>query len=60
MGEINTYEDSVPHNEKVEKLLIADISPRNYNTDFHENLLKILYRLHLEDFNRREEIDGHF
>ena len=45
------------HNEKVEKLLIADISPRSYNTDFHENLLKILYRLPLEDFNRREEID---
>ena len=46
------------HKEKVEKLLIADISPRSYNTDFHENLLKILYRLPLEDFEKREEIDN--
>ena len=46
------------HKEKVEKLLVADISPRRYNTDFHENLLKTLYRLPLEDFDKREEIDA--
>ena len=46
------------HKEKVEKLLVADISPRRYNTDFNENLLKILYRLPLEDFDKREEIDA--
>lgn len=46
------------HKEKVEKLLVADITPRRYNTDFHENLLKILYRLPVEDFEKREEIDA--
>ncbi len=45
------------HTEILEKLLVADISPRRYNTDFHENLLKILYRLPLEDFSRREDIE---
>ena len=45
------------HSEILEKLLIADISPRRYNTDFHENLLKILYSLPLEDFERREDIE---
>ncbi len=45
------------HAEILEKLLIADISPRRYNTNFHENLLKILYRLPLEDFERREDIE---
>ena len=45
------------HAEILEKLLVADISPRRYNTDFHENLLKILYRLPLEDFSRREDIE---
>ena len=45
------------HAEILEKLLIADISPRRYNTNFHENLLKILYRLPLEDFDRREDIE---
>ena len=45
------------HAEILEKLLVADISPRRYNTDFHENLLKTLYRLPLEDFSRREDIE---
>ena len=45
------------HAEILEKLLVADISPRRYNTDFHENLLKILYRFPLEDFSRREDIE---
>ena len=44
--------------EKVEKLIVADISPKRYNTDFHENVLKILYRLPLDDFENREEIDA--
>ena len=41
------------HTEILEKLLVADISPRRYNTDFHENLLKTLHRLPLEDLSRR-------
>tara|TARA_B100000700_G_scaffold329975_1_gene453962 strand:+ start:763 stop:1533 length:771 start_codon:yes stop_codon:yes gene_type:complete len=43
--------------DKIEKLIIADISPRRYNTDFAENLLRTLYKLPLENFKKREEID---
>jgi len=43
--------------EKIEKLIVADIAPREYNTDFHKNLLATLYKLPLEDFSKREEID---
>ncbi len=45
------------HPDKIEKLIVADISPRRYNTDFHQNLLSTLYRLPLENFEKREEID---
>jgi pimeloyl-ACP methyl ester carboxylesterase len=44
--------------EKIEKLIVADISPRKYNTDFAQNLLQLLYKLPLEDFNNREDIDS--
>jgi len=43
--------------EKIEKLIVADISPRRYDTDFVQNLLQLLYKLPLEDFKKREEID---
>lgn len=43
--------------DKIDKLIIADISPREYNSDFHKNLLATLYKLPLEDFNKREEVD---
>jgi pimeloyl-ACP methyl ester carboxylesterase len=43
--------------EEIEKLIVADMSPRRYNTDFHQNLLSTLYRLPLENFEKREEID---
>ena len=42
---------------KVEKLLVADISPRRYSTYFHENLLELLSTISLKDFKKREEID---
>jgi pimeloyl-ACP methyl ester carboxylesterase len=45
------------HSDKIEKLIVADISPRKYNTDFHQNLLRTLYKLPLKDFDKREEID---
>ena len=45
------------HPDKIEKLIVADISPRKYNTDFHQNLLRTLYKLPLEDFDKREKID---
>ena len=44
-----------PH--KIEKLIVADIAPRRYDTDFHQNLLSTLYRLPLDNFEKREEID---
>ena len=44
--------------DKIEKLIVADMSPRRYNTDFHQNLLSTLYRLPLENFEKREEIDS--
>ena len=43
--------------EKIEKLIVADMAPRRYDTDFHQNLLSTLYRLPLENFEKREEID---
>ena len=43
--------------EKISKLIVADIAPRRYNTDFVEKLLQTLYRLPLENFKKREEID---
>ena len=46
------------HSEKIEKLIVADISPRRYNTDFVQNLLATLCKLPLEDFDKREEIDS--
>ena len=45
------------HTDKIEKLIVADMAPRRYDTDFHQNLLSTLYKLHLEDFEKREEID---
>jgi len=44
--------------EKTEKLIVADISPRKHNTDFVQNLLQTLYKLPLEDFEKRKEIDS--
>ena len=43
--------------DKIEKLIVADISAREYNTDFHQKLLSTLYKLPLEDFTKREEVD---
>ena len=43
--------------DKIEKLIVVDIAPREYNTDFHKNLLATLYKLPLVDFDKREEID---
>ena len=45
------------HPDKLEKLIVADIAPRKYNTDFHKNLLATLYKLPLDNFDKREDID---
>ena len=44
--------------KKIEKLIVADISPREYNSDFYKKLLATLYKLPLDDFDKREEIDS--
>ena len=46
------------YSKKIERLLVVDISPRRYNTDFVQDLLKTLYNLPLENFNKIEEIDN--
>ena len=46
------------HPEKIAKLIVADISPREYNSDFYKNLLATLYKFPLEDFDKREDIDS--
>tara|TARA_B110000003_G_scaffold275754_1_gene319346 strand:+ start:12 stop:782 length:771 start_codon:yes stop_codon:yes gene_type:complete len=43
---------------KIERLIIVDIAPKNYNSNFHKNILAILYKLPLEDFKKREVIDN--
>jgi len=48
---------SFSYPDKIEKLIVADISPRRYNTDFAQNLLRTLYKLPLENFQKREEVD---
>jgi len=44
--------------EKTEKLIVADISPRRYTTDFVKNILQTLYKLPLANFEKRKEIDS--
>ena len=44
--------------EKIEKLIVADMAPRRYNTDFVQNLLQTLYKLPLSNFEKRKEIDS--
>ena len=45
------------HEEQIHKLIVADIAPRIYDTDFVESLLQTLYKLPLDNFTKREEID---
>lgn len=44
--------------EIIERLIVADISPRRYKIDFVQNLLQLLHNMPLENFNKREEIDN--
>jgi pimeloyl-ACP methyl ester carboxylesterase len=45
------------HPDKIEKIIVADMAPRRYDTDFVQSLLQTLYKLPLEDFEKRQEID---
>ena len=44
--------------DKIEKLIVADMALRRYNTDFIQNLLQTLYKLPLAIFEKRKEIDS--
>jgi len=46
------------HPGKIEKLIVADIAPRRYNTDFVQSVIETLHKLPLEDFEKREQIDN--
>ena len=41
----------------VDRLIVVDIAPRRYNTNFHEALLQKLVRLDLENSMNRRDID---
>jgi pimeloyl-ACP methyl ester carboxylesterase len=43
--------------ERIAKLIVADIAPRRYNTDFHENLLLNISRINLRNFNTRNDVE---
>ena len=43
--------------EKIKKAFIADISPRRYNIDFVQDVLKNLHKLTIKNFRKREDID---
>ena len=43
--------------DKIQKLIVVDISPRKYNTDFHQNILSILYKIDIESLENRKDID---
>ena len=42
---------------KIDKLIVVDIAPREYNTDFIQDFLQNLHKLSLQDFEKREEVD---
>ena len=46
------------HPDKIKKIIVADMAPRRYNSGFAQNLLQLLYKLPLEDFEKRKEIDS--
>ena len=43
--------------KKIHKLIVVDISPRKYNTDFHQNILSILYKIDIESLESRKDVD---
>ena len=43
------------YSEKIEKLIVVDIAPRQYNTDFHEGILQKLSGLDLKSFSKRKQ-----
>ena len=45
------------YSEKIEKLIVVDIAPRQYNTDFHEGLLQKLSGLDLKSFSKRKQLE---
>ena len=43
--------------DKLRKLIVVDISPRRYDMNFHMKILSTIYRIPLEECNRREDVE---
>ena len=44
--------------DKIAKLIVADIAPKNYATDFHKELLLKMSEIDLQNFTKRSEVDN--
>lgn len=43
---------------KIAKLIVADIAPKAYSTDFHKTLLQKISRIDLTNFTKRNDVDN--
>ena len=43
--------------ERIKKIIVADIAPKEYDTSFHKNLLSALIKLDLKNFKSRNDVD---
>ena len=46
------------HSSLFKKIIVVDISPKEYDVDFHINILQILSNLNLKKYNSRKDIDN--
>ena len=42
----------------IKKMIVVDIAPREYNVDFHKNLLNKLLQISLNQFKQRKEVEN--
>ncbi|MBE50673.1 MAG: alpha/beta hydrolase [Flavobacteriales bacterium] len=47
------------HSSKLSKVIVLDIAPKVYQTDFHKKILNILINLPLYKFQKRLEVDSY-
>ena len=48
---------SFTYPNRVKKLIVVDISPRKYDTTFHKDVIKTLYKMPIENFKTRDELN---
>ena len=44
--------------ENIKKMIVVDIAPREYDVDFHKNLLNKLLQIPLNQFKQRKEVEN--